>query len=183
MHYIFDRRLNMLDIAINDLSESDLYDEEIKDKLIKEHTIEIPDLQYNKLSNEIKSVKITYDNAPKDFKYTPNEEYDYILFKIPFTKEEFVSDLFKTGEKDQGCYIKGDTLFYKEFSVEKIKDNQPLIEEIRKKATEASNSVQEKIDEYQRQAKKFNEEILPVEVTKRLEKQKDKKKADQTVKQ
>ncbi|MER3465084.1 MAG: hypothetical protein C4329_12390 [Chitinophagaceae bacterium] len=101
-------------------------------------------------------MKLNYDNAPKDFKYTPGEECDYVLFKIPFTKEEFVDDLFKTSEKDQGCYIKGDTFYYKEYSAEKLKDNTVLIEEIQKKAIGASNDVQEKIDGYQREAKKFN---------------------------
>jgi hypothetical protein len=174
MHYIFDRRLNMLDIALDQLSDKDLYDENIKNKLIKEHTIEIPDLVFNKLSHEVKTVKVTYDNAPKDFKFTLNEEYDYILFKIPFIKEEFVGDLFKTGEKDQGCYIKGDTLYYKEWSIEKLKDNAPMIAEIQKKAIDASNQVQEKIDGFQRDARKFNEEILPKEVAERLDREKGK---------
>lgn len=181
MHYIFDRRLNMVDVALNDLSDKDLYEEDSKQKLIDEHKIEIPDLNIKKLSHEIKTVKLNYDNAPKGFTYTPNEEYDYILFKIPFTKEEFVSDLFKTGEKEQGCYIKGDALYYKEYSAEKLKDNTVAIEEIQKKAFSASNDVQEKIDGYQREAKKFNDEILPVEVSQRLDKEKLKRHTKESI--
>jgi len=54
MHYIFDRGLNMLDIALNDLSGRDLYEEGVEQKLIEDHKIEILNLDMGKLSHEVK---------------------------------------------------------------------------------------------------------------------------------
>jgi hypothetical protein len=168
MHYIFDRRLNMLDIALHDLPEDDLSKEHIAEELWKDHRIEIPELEWSKEKISFKKEKLTDDNVPDHFHIKEGEEYEYMEYSVPFSGSEFIEDIFKTADKTEGLSIHKDKVIYREYSHDKIEDNEAETGRIRFNARKAIGTVAERLDEFAADAAEFNQTVLPSAIASRL---------------
>jgi hypothetical protein len=168
MHYIFDRRLNMLDIALHDLKESDLSKEHIAEELWKDHRMEIPELEWSKEKISFKKVELSDDNAPEDFHIKEGEEYEYLEYSVPFSDSEFIEDIFKTADKTEGLSIHKDKVIYREYSHSKIEDDPAETDRIKFNAKKAIGTVAERLDEFAADAAEFNQTVLPSAIASKL---------------
>jgi hypothetical protein len=168
MHYIFDRRLTMLDIALHDLKEEDLSRQHIAEELWKDHRIEIPELEWSKEKISFKKEKLNDDNAPEDFHIVEGKEYEYLEYSVPFSGSEFIDDIFKTADKTEGISIHKDKVIYREYSHDKIEDNQAETDRIRFNAKKALGIVAERLDEFAADAAEFNQTVLPSAIASKL---------------
>lgn len=168
MHYLFERRLNMLDIAINDLSDEALKKEATATELLKDYHIEIPELQTEKVKYEIKKEKLTTDNAPEAFHNQHGHEYDFLSCTFPFSSTEFIDDILKMTSKDEGLTIKPKEIVYKEFSHHKIETHNAEYERIKANAHKAIAPVSMLLDEFAADAVEFNQLQLPAAISEKL---------------
>lgn len=168
MHYLFARRLNMLDIAINELSDEALEKETTAAELLKDYRIEIPELQLDKAKCEIKKEKLTADNAPEAFHTRHGHEYDFLSCTFPFSSPEFIDDILKITSKEEGLTLKPKEIVYKEFSHHKIETNNAEYERIQANAHKAIAPVSMLLDEFAADAVEFNQLQLPAAISEKL---------------
>lgn len=158
----------MLDIALHELSEKELGRENIAEELWKDHRIEIPQLEWSREKISFKKEKLTNDNAPEDFHIEEGKEYEYLEYTVPFSSSEFIDDIFKTTDKEEGISIHNDKVIYREYSHDKIEDNTEETQRIRFNAKKAIASVASRLDEFAADAAEFNQTVLPSSVATRL---------------
>jgi hypothetical protein len=168
MHYIFERRLNMLDIAIHELKDEEISQERIAEKLLKDHRLFIPKLEMKKEHIEIKKEKLTSDNAPKDFHIDEGKQYEYLKYTVPFSSSEFIDDIFSMSSKTEGLSIHSDKIIYKEYSHDKIEGNSVEENRIRHNARKAMSTVYNRLEEFDADAQEFNQTTLPLAIATRL---------------
>ena len=158
----------MLDIAISELNEEELDNDHIAEELLKDHRICIPQLEMNKEDIDVKKEKHTDDNAPDNFHIEEGKQYEYLKYKVPFSDSAFIEDIFSTSTKTEGLSIHKDEIIYKEYSHEKIEDNDAEYNRIKNNARKAIASVSEKLDEFAADAVEFNQTTLPRAIATKL---------------
>lgn len=169
MHYLFARRLNMLDIAIHSLSDEELLSEEKQQKLAKEYCIEIPELNRDKAKAEIKKEKLTSENAPENFHVHEGQEYQYFSYKIPFSSSEYISDILKLQNKHEGLSVSEKELEYREYSHSHIEEDGSENTRLRRDAEKAIEGIELCLDEFAANAVEFNQMILPKAIVEKCE--------------
>lgn len=168
MHYLFERRLNMVDVALNSLTEEEILEEDREQKLLEEHRIAIPQLEWEKASYDIKKTRLTSDNAPPDFHIHHGHEYTYLECSIPFSDPGFIEDIFTLSSKAEGLSIKPDSLVYREYSHDPIEKGNAEYERIKANVHKAAAAVEMRLDEFAADAVEFNQVFLPAAVQQKL---------------
>ncbi|MCW3072986.1 MAG: hypothetical protein JWP69_55 [Flaviaesturariibacter sp.] len=168
MHYIFERRLNMLDVAINDLKEKDIADAELPMRLAEEHRMEIPELDLAKAEYKVKKERLTSDTAPKDFHIRHGEEYSYMTATFPFTDDAYIRDILTLQKLDEGLTITPKEVIYKEYSHSPFEEGSEEYLRIKANARKAVHTVELSLDEVAAEAAEFNQVYLPAAIKEKL---------------
>ena len=168
MHYIFQRRLNMLDVHINDLKDEELADAGIEKKHFEDHKIEIPEVSYDKAKYDVKKERLTSDTAPADFGIHHGKEYNYMKVTFPFSDDTFVTDLLTLQNADEGLTLAGKEVVYTEYSHDPIEKDSPEFQRIKDNAHRAMTTVELTLDEAAANAAEFNQVYLPAAIDQKL---------------
>lgn len=168
MHYLFQRRLNMVDVALNKMKDEQVQDADVAQQLLQDHKIEIPALEWEKAKYEVKKERLTSENAPPEFTIRHGHEYDYLICTIPFSDDEFISDIFKLTAVPEGLTIKPNEIEYKEYSHDAIDENGVEYQRIKHNSRKVAQTVELQLDEFAADAVEFNQVFLPAAVTEKL---------------
>jgi hypothetical protein len=168
MHYIFQRRLNMLDVVINDLKDEELGDPGLEKKLQEEHRIEIPEVVYDKVKYDVKKERLTSETAPAGFHIRHGQEYNYMTATFSFSDDQFITDLLTLQNSDEGLLLAGKEVVYTEYSHDPIAKDSPEFERIKDNAKRAMATVELCLDEAAADAAEFNQVYLPAAIDQKL---------------
>lgn len=168
MHYLFQRRLNMVDVALNEMKDEEVNDENTAQKLLEENRIVIPDLEWNKAKYEVKKERLTSENAPPEFTVRHGHDYYYMICQIPFSDDNFISDIFKLTAVPEGLSIKPKEIEYREYSHDEIPEKGPEYHRIVANSRKAAEVVEMQLDEFAADAVEFNQVFLPVGIAQKL---------------
>ncbi|MDB5252507.1 MAG: hypothetical protein JWP27_1676 [Flaviaesturariibacter sp.] len=175
MHYLFERRLNMLDVELNALKDDDLQKEDLFDRLVDDYRIAIPELNWDKAKYEVKKERLTLDNAPAEFHVRHGEDYHYVVCTVPFSETDYITDIFKMAAPSEGLSIKPKEIEYREYSHDKIEENDAEYERIKTNARKAAQTVDQQLDEFAADAVEFNQVQLPAAVGEKIAQEKSRR--------
>jgi hypothetical protein len=169
MHYLYERRLNMLEIAIHELSDEQLADYGQPDMLLRGHVLEIPDLEHDHMKEEFHEKDLLPGEGPEEFRLRKKSKaYNYVA-KMPFTSSELITDLLPIRSCMEGLSIAPDGLTYVEWSHEPLGENGPDKQRLRANAEKAFADVQLTLDEFAANSAEFNQLLLPVAIQEKIQ--------------
>lgn len=169
MHYLFERRLNMLEIAVHELSDEALADFGQPDTLLKDYSIYIPELNAEKVKEGFHKKDILPDEGPEGFRIRHKEKAYYYTYEVPFTHSEFLTDILPMRSCEEGLSISADHLRYTEYSHTPIDGDAHEKQRLRANAEKAIADVTLVLDEWAANAVEFNQLVLPVAIQEKIQ--------------
>jgi|GEM_PF-5763178 len=169
MHYLFERRLNMLEIEVHDLKDDALADFGLQARLQNDYSIDIPVLNTDGAKEEIDDKEVLPEEGPEGFRLREKTKVYYYRCRAPFSSKAFISDLLPMVTKEEGLSISEEAATYTEFS------HVPLEKDTRERlalwarAQKAFADVSLTLDEFAANAVEFNQLILPAAVLEKIQ--------------
>jgi hypothetical protein len=169
MHYLYERRLNMLEIAIHELSDEQLADFGLPETLLRDHTIDIPDLEQDKMKEDFHEKDLLPGEGPEEFRLRKKTKAYYYTAKAPFSSKEFIADLLPMRTCMEGLSIAADGVSYTEWSHEPLGKDGPDKQRLRANAEKSFADVKLTLDEFAANAAEFNQLVLPVAIQEKIQ--------------
>jgi hypothetical protein len=169
MHYLYERRLNMLEIAIHALSDEQLADYSLPETLLRDHTIDIPDLEQDKMKEDFHEKELLPGEGPEEFRLRKKTKAYYYTAKTPYSSKEFIQDLLPMRSCMEGLSIAADGLTYTEWSHEPLGKDGPDKQRLRANAEKSFADVKLTLDEFAANAAEFNQLVLPVAIQEKIQ--------------
>ena len=169
MHYLFERRLNMLEIAVHQCSDEALADFGLPETLLKEHLIYIPELLTDKAREDTHQKDVLPDEGPEGYKLRHKEKTFYYTYKVPFSSGEFLSDILPMRVCDEGLSVTPTHVLYTEYSHTPIDDSTRELLRVRANAQKAISDIVLILDEWAANAVEFNQLLLPVAIQEKIQ--------------
>ncbi|TCZ74085.1 hypothetical protein [Flaviaesturariibacter aridisoli] len=169
MHYLFERRLNMLEIAVHQLTDEALADFSLPETLLKEHLIYIPELLTDKAKEDTHKKDVLPDEGPEGYKLRHKEKTFYYTYKVPFSSEEFLTDILPMRSCDEGLTVTPAHVQYTEYSHTPIEGNTRELVRMRVNAEKTIADIALILDEWAANAVEFNQLVLPVAIQEKIQ--------------
>ncbi|RYY97412.1 MAG: hypothetical protein EOO11_10975 [Chitinophagaceae bacterium] len=169
MHYLFERRLNMLEVALHELTDEALADPGLPERLQRDHAIQIPELDTDKVKEDHSKKELLPNETPEGFKLRKKGTYYVFTYTVPYTFKDFVTDILPMRSCDEGLSIGADNVVYREWDHEPIEGNTRELLRLRANAEKAVADVQLSLDEYAANAVEFNQLLLPVAIMEKIQ--------------
>ncbi|RYZ21786.1 MAG: hypothetical protein EOO16_11675 [Chitinophagaceae bacterium] len=169
MHYLYQRRLNMLEIAIHELSDEQLADAGLQEQLLKDYSVTVPDIDREKLKEDYHEKELAPGEGPEDFRLRKKTKAYYYTAKAGFLNDEFVEDLLPMRVCMEGLSIAKDGLTYTEWSHEPLGKDVPDKQRLRANAEKSFSDVQLTLDEFAANSAEFNQLTLPIAIQEKIQ--------------
>ncbi|GAA4323458.1 hypothetical protein [Flaviaesturariibacter amylovorans] len=169
MHYLFERRLNMLEVALHGLSDAALADPGLPENLQRDYAIHIPELDTHKVKEEHSKKELVPNETPEGFHLRKKGTFYVFTYTVPYTSKEFITDILPMRSCDEGLSIGADNVVYREWDHEPIEGNTRELLRLRANAEKALADVQLTLDEYAANALEFNQLVLPVAIIEKIQ--------------
>ncbi|RYY90656.1 MAG: hypothetical protein EOO15_01670 [Chitinophagaceae bacterium] len=169
MHYLFERRLNMLEIAIHELSDEALADYGQQQTLLKDYSVYIPEVNLDKVKEGFHKKDVLPDEGPDGFKLRHKERAYYYTYQVPFTANEFLTDILPMRVCDEGLSVTPEHLLYTEYSHTPIEGDGHEKQRLRANAEKAIADITLVLDEWAANAVEFNQLVLPVAIQEKIQ--------------
>jgi hypothetical protein len=169
MHYLFERRLNMLEIAIHGCSDEELAGFSLPETLLREYSILIPELLHDKAKESTHKKEVLATEGPEGFHLRHKEKAYYYTRKIPFSSTGYLVDILPMRVCEEGLSITPEAVTYIEYSHTEMEGNTRAIVALRAHAEKAIDDVALMLDEYAANAVEFNQLVLPVSIVEKIQ--------------
>lgn len=169
MHYLFERRLNMLEIAVHELSDEALADFGQPQTLLQDYSIYIPEVNFEKVKESTHKKDILPDEGPEGFKVRHKEKAYLYTYQLPFTGSDFLTDILPMRVCEEGLSITPEHLLYTEYSHAPIDGDSHEKQRLRANAEKAIADVTLVLDEWAANAVEFNQLVLPVAIQEKIQ--------------
>lgn len=169
MHYIFERRLNMLEIAVHQCSDEQLADFGLPETLLKDHLLYIPELLTDKAKEGTHKKDVLPDEGPEGFRLRHKEKAYYYTYEVPFSSEDFLTDLLPMRTCDEGLSVTPAQVRYTEYSHTPIEGQTRELVRMRVNAEKAIADIGLVLDEWAANAVEFNQLVLPVAIQEKIQ--------------
>ncbi|GEM_PF-4972681 len=158
-------------------TDSDLLSPSLENNVYESCKIYAPYLEKESTKVSIEKDRLSFNNAPAGFSFSPGEIYEYALFAVPIIGDlevfaEVAKGHFYSGNNK---FVSGKILYYKEFSEQPIAGNDGIIESIKGRAKIAINSVQTSLDAFKDKVDLFNENELKSNISEWIREEKEKR--------
>lgn len=142
-------------------NNTELLSDSFEGKIFEACKIYSPNLEKESTKVSIGTERLSFNNAPNGFSFSPGDPYEYALFAVPISGNlevfnEVVPRHFYNGNNK---FVQGQIFYYKEFSEHTIAGNDEIIESIKGRAKVAINNIQNSLDAFNDKVDLFNEEL------------------------
>ncbi|GAB4091452.1 hypothetical protein [Flaviaesturariibacter terrae] len=169
MHYLFERRLNMLEIAIHELSDEALADPGQPATLLQDYRLEIPTLLTDKAKEGTHKKDVLPDEGPEGYKLRHKEKAYYYTYEAPFSSEEFLTDILPMRSCEEGLSVSTEKVRYTEYSHTPIEGNTRELVRMRVNAEKSMADIELLLDEWAANCVEFNQLLLPVAIQEKIQ--------------
>ncbi len=177
---LFDTIIADVPATVKALSDKELESDKTEKELIEHKKLESPELDLKNKTVDVKKETVTDKDIAEAFLLIRGQEAEVVTYTVPVLGDLFLfKEVFPklSKSKDYGLMFHRSDLIYKRYSAAKVEGNDALLEEIKNRAHEEFDVVQQGLKQMDATIKEFNEKRLPEAVKAAFQKEKAEREA------